>query len=197
MTDTIEHLDADPSGELPSGRFVLRIDPGLHAVLRAAARESGVSLNQYCARKLAAPGSRVPVHATEAIQRASTVAGEALIGVLAFGSWTRGEAGAGSDLDLLVVIERHEAISRSLYRRWDADPILRWDSHRVEPHFAHLPARDTRPSGLWAEAAVDGIVLFERGLSITRRLVDFRQEIAAGRWIRRQVHGQPYWIDAA
>ena len=42
-----------------SGRFVLRIDPGLHGTLRKAARAAGVSLNEYCARKLATPSSGV------------------------------------------------------------------------------------------------------------------------------------------
>ena len=40
-----------------SGRFVLRIDPGLHGALRKAARAAGVSLNEYCARKLATRSS--------------------------------------------------------------------------------------------------------------------------------------------
>ncbi|MFW6198957.1 MAG: toxin-antitoxin system HicB family antitoxin, partial [Gemmatimonadota bacterium] len=34
---------------LPSGRFVLRIDPERHLVLREAAEETGMSLNAYCA----------------------------------------------------------------------------------------------------------------------------------------------------
>jgi len=39
------------------GRFLLRISPGLHAALREAATAQGLSLNDYCARKLAAPAS--------------------------------------------------------------------------------------------------------------------------------------------
>ena len=38
-----------------SGRFVLRLTPELHAELQAAAKQSGVSLNEFCARKLSAP----------------------------------------------------------------------------------------------------------------------------------------------
>ena len=33
----------------------MRLKPGLHAALRSAAAAAGVSLNNYCARKLAAP----------------------------------------------------------------------------------------------------------------------------------------------
>jgi len=72
----------DLSGRTPaSGRFVLRIDPGLHAALRAAARESGVSLNDYCARKLALPvGSLAATDpAGAAVARAAGLFGERLL----------------------------------------------------------------------------------------------------------------------
>ena len=81
------------SGHTPaSGRFVLRIDPGLHAALRAAARESGVSLNDYCVRKLALPvGSLAATDpAGAAVARAAGLFGERLLGVVAYGSWARG-----------------------------------------------------------------------------------------------------------
>jgi len=45
--------------------------------------------------------------------------------------------------------------------------------------------------------AVDGIVLFERELRISSALVRTRRDIAAGRLVRRIVHGQPYWTAAA
>lgn len=157
----------------------------------------GLSLNEYCARMLATPGSRVGGPAADAIERAAAVASDALVGVVAFGSWSRDEAGTGSDVDLLVVVEREEATIRSLYRRWDAEPPLRWDSRRVEPHFVYLLEADERVSGMWAEIAIDGIVLFEQGLRISRRLVELRREIAAGRFVRRRAHGQPYWVEAA
>ena len=34
--------------DLPSGRFLLRIEPGLHALLRDEAERRGMSLNEYC-----------------------------------------------------------------------------------------------------------------------------------------------------
>jgi hypothetical protein len=124
------------------------------------------------------------------------VAGDSLLGVVAFGSWARGEAGARSDVDLLVVVERRVEIGRRLYQRWDEAPVS-WNGRRVEPHFVHLPERGAHLSGLWAEVATDGVVLFDRGLVVSRLLVAYRHEIMAGRLVRRTVHGQTYWVEAA
>ncbi|HRC86929.1 MAG TPA: hypothetical protein PK413_15075, partial [Thermoanaerobaculia bacterium] len=81
-------------------------------------------------------------------------------------------------------------------RSWDAQPLL-WNGHRVEPHFVQLPASEQLVGGVWAEAAIDGIVLFERAFEVSRRLAQVRREIARGRLRRRQVQGQPYWVVAA
>lgn len=186
----------DTISDLPSGRFVLRIDPRLHAALRRSAEASGLSLNEYCARKLAAPSVPVGAPADAAVERALEVAGPDLAGVVGFGSWPRGELTARSDIDLLVVLDPDRTLGRELYRRWDASPT-RWEGHRVEPHFVHPPPSGARVSGLWAEAAVDGVVLHERGLELSRRLVEIRQRIASGELVRRHSHGQPYWVEAA
>lgn len=184
--------------ENASGRFLLRIAPELHALLRRAAEDAGISLNEYCARKLVAPqgGLASLEPAVEAVQRAAAMFGDSLVGVAAFGSWARGEAAAASDVDLLVVVERRVELTRRLYREWDRTPLA-WDGRRVEQHFVHLPAAGRRVGGLWAELAVDGIVLFERGLALSTRLVRVRRQIAAGRLVRRTLHGQPYWKEVA
>lgn len=181
-----------------SGRFVLRIDPGLHAALRSAAQEAGVSMNEYCARKLAAPGASLAGWdlAIEAVRRSAAVVGSALVGVAAFGSWTRSELHDQSDIDVLVVVDDDLELSRGLYMGWDEAPI-RWQGHRVEPHFVHLPQPTRKLVGLWAEVALDGIVLFTRDLALPTVLAGVRRDIAAGRIIRRVVHGQPYWTEAA
>ena len=179
-----------------SGRFVLRIEPELHAALRAAAAEAGTSLNEYCARKLAGPGGEVAGPAPEAIRSAARVAGASLAGVAAFGSWARGEMGASSDVDLLIVVGPELPIGRALYREWDRAPIS-WESHPVEPHFVHFPAPDAPVSSVWAEVAVGGVVLFERGFGLSRELVTIREKIASGKIVRRTIHGQPYWVEAA
>jgi len=179
-----------------SGRFVLRLSPGLHATLRSAAAEAGVSLNDYCVRKLAAPSGSALAGATAVVEQAAGLVGADLIGVIAHGSWTRGEARATSDLDVLIVVDEGAPITRALYRQWDACPLT-WDGHTVEPHFVSLRDGEARTTGLWAEAAIDGIVLFERGLRVSRRLAAIRREVLAGRLVRRTVHGQPYWSEVA
>ena len=196
MTMSNDTIGSPGADALPSGRFVLRIDPRLHAALRDRAREAGVSLNEYCARALALPGTGMEGPTTEAVNRAVALVGEALLGVAAFGSWARRESGQGSDVDLLIIVEEGFSIGRGLYRSWDESPVF-WEGQPVEPHFVHLPPSGTRLSGMWAEVAIDGVVLFERGLVLSRRLVEFRQIIASGRLLRRRSHGQPYWVEVA
>ena len=177
-----------------SGRFVLRIDPGLHALLRRAARESGVSLNDYCSRSLAlasGPAGSPPALAA-AVSRAARLFGEDLVAVAAFGSWCRGEMAGSSDVDLLVVLDRRLRLGRGLYRRWDEAPIV-WSGHPLEPQFVHLPDPGLTAGGIWAEVALDGVVLFDRGFALSRRLGRIRRDIAEGRLVRRVIHGQPYW----
>jgi len=193
MSDTIKKdREAPPA----SGRFVLRIDSDLHAALRAAAGTVGISLNEYCARKLASPASVSAGAGFEAVNRAAMVVGDALLGVVVFGSWARREMGEKSDVDLLVIVERGREIDRGLYRTWDEAPLL-WNGHLVEPHFVHLPEPGSRLSGLWAEVAVDGVVLFDPDMRVSKRLVAVRREIASGRIYRRRSHGQSYWVGVA
>lgn len=182
----------------PSGRFLLRISPGLHAALRASAEESGASLNELCAGVLSRSvgGLGSDEGASLAVRRAADLFGSGLVAVAIFGSWARGDAGQGSDVDLLVVIESDVALERSLYRRWDEDQLV-WEGRPVEPHFVHLPAPGVVAAGLWAEVAIDGIVLFERGFALSRRLIGVRRDIVAGRIVRRDSHGLPYWVEAA
>jgi len=184
-----------PRESSPSGRFVLRIEPELHAALRRAAKDAGLSLNEYCARKLAAPGTHSAAPFEEAIRQASTTFGKQLIGVVAYGSWARDELTDRSDVDLLVVLSPDLAITRELYRAWDAAP-LHWGSHPVEPHFVHMPDEDARVTGVWAEVATEGIVLFEREFEISRLLARIRRRILARGLIRRRSQGQPYWVEA-
>ena len=186
------------NGATPSGRFLLRIDPGLHAALRGAAAELGLSLNDFCARKLAAPGNCPvgSVGAIAAVQRAASLMGASLVGVVAFGSWARGELRDGSDVDLLVVVDERVLLNRELYRRWD-EAVVSWEGRHVEPHFVHLPPEGGAAVGLWTEVAMEGILLFARDLELPHRLVGIRRTVAEGRVVRRVAHGQPYWVEVA
>ena len=67
----------------------------------------------------------------------------------------------------------------------------------MEPHFVNIGGAARRPVGLWAEVAVDGVVLFERGFQLSKRLARLRRDIAAGRLVRRVASGQSYWVEAA
>lgn len=87
-------------------------------------------------------------------------------------------------------------ITRALYHAWDASP-LHWNSLPVEPHFVHLPDQPGRIAGTWAEVALDGVVLFERAVVVSRLLVKLRRKIVAGQLVQRRVHGQTYWVEAA
>ncbi len=180
-----------------SGRFVLRLPPALHRALQAAARAARVSLNEYCVRRLAASGPSLAAGegAAALVARAAALFGEALAGVVVYGSWARGDATPTSDVDALVVVDPSVPLTRSLYRSWDEEPVL-WQGRPVDPHFVHVPGPRAGGS-VWGEAAIDGIVLFERSHELSVRLARVRRDIAEGRLVRRLVHGQPYWTEAA
>jgi len=193
MSDTIPKSSTAP---LPSGRFLLRIDPELHAYLRESADAAGISLNEFCSRSLTLPPSDLPEAILDAVGRAVLLLKSSLLGVVAFGSWARNQMVEGSDVDLLMVVGSEVPIRRSLYRTWDRTPS-EWDGHRIEPHFVHLPVVGARVSGLWAEVVVDGVVLFDRELTVSRRLAGFRRRLASGEFIRRWSSGHPYWVEGS
>ena len=179
-----------------SGRFLLRMPPSLHAALEGAARTAGLSLNEYCVRRLATTGlSTGDADAVALVSRASEVAGNALAGVLLHGSWVRGDATTTSDVDAIVVVDPRVRLNRALYRVWDQQPVT-WKGRPVDAHFVHPPDDETT-SGLWAEAAIDGLVLFDRDGQLAGALARVRRAIADGRIVRRVVHGQPYWAEAS
>lgn len=188
----MNRIDDRDAGDA-SGRFLLRLDPGLHAALRTRAGARGISLNELCARTLAA-------HAFESdadgfgpvLRRALALFEGALVGIVAIGSWARGEAADTSDVDVLVVVGPEVPITRALYRRWDAEP-LRLEGRVVDPHLIALPDRAAPITGVWSEAARDGIVVFERGHAVSRHLGHVRRHLLAGGPRRAVAHGQPYW----
>lgn len=177
-----------------SGRFLLRMPPSLHTALDGAAQAAGLSLNEYCVRRLASAGSSHD-DAAALVARASSVAGSGLKAVVLHGSWVRGEATSASDVDALIVVDRRIRLTRALYRLWDAEPVT-WQDRPVDAHFVHPAAEDTF-SGLWAEVAIYGQVLFDCDGWVPKYLISVRQAIAEGRLVRRVVHGQPYWAEAA
>lgn len=185
---------AENSSNAKSGRFLLRLPPAMHQALDFAAREAGVSLNEYCVGRLGAGGTTAVGRAQAAalLARGTEILGEALLGVALLGSRVRGDDEPDSDLDVLFAVDAGTGIDRDTYRRWDARPSVFGGRPTVDPHFAHLPSAES-PSNLWGEAALEGVVLFERGRLVTEALVRIRRAAAEGRLVRRISHGQPYW----
>jgi predicted nucleotidyltransferase len=186
------------AGVEPVVRFLLRLPAAIHRQLTARARVQQLSLNEYCVRVLAASHDRAL--ATPAVldvrSRAAALVGEHLLGLIAHGSSTRGEARTTSDVDVLIVADRPMALTRTLHRRWDADPIA-WEGRPIDVHFIHLPVDADRAGAVWCEAAVDGVLLFDADGRVQQTLLQIRRAIAEGRLVRKHAHGQPYWTGAA
>ncbi len=149
-------------------------------------------MNEYCVRALSAPGVDPAGPGAAVVMRAAASFGADLVGVVLHGSWVRGEATAGSDIDALVVLEPARPITRDLYRTWDRTS-MEHDGHVVEVHFVHLPDLDGAPGPVWLEVALDGMVVADREGRIARTLAQVRRAIATGTKVRRSAHGQPYW----
>ena len=172
---------------------MLRLDPRLHGLLREDAHVAGVSLNDWCGRTLTAPGAGGLDAASSAVLPLRARLGSDLKGVIIYGSFARGELATGSDIDLLVVLADSVSITRGLYREWEG-AVPSWNGREIDLHFVHLPAPADRVSGSWAEAAVCGVVLYDRDLTVSQRLIAIRERIAAGELVRKMAQGQPYWI---
>lgn len=178
------------------GKFILRVTPALHMRLKKDAQLAGCSLNEYCGQVLesGATGLRMDdKFARELVSRAKRILGDALLGVIVYGSWVRGEAGDSSDVDVMLVTDASVTITRSLVAQWDEQPMT-YEQRPVEAHFVTLPPLGQSVSGLWAELSIDGIIVYERGFHVSRLLAHARSEIASGRLQRRRSHGQNYWV---
>lgn len=185
-------------GRSYSGKFVLRVGPELHRQLVAQAKAAGQSLNEHCARRLAAgpPAARFASFGLdEAVVSALVNAVDPRpLGVVLFGSVARGEQTEASDMDLLVVLAEGLQPTRALYR--DVERKVDLSGLRPAPslHLVSLPGRAADSGSLWFEVALDGVVLWEQGTRISARLRDVRRHISEGRRVRRHAYGHPYWV---
>lgn len=182
----------------PAVRFLLRLPAALHASLAAGAARRELSLNEYIGRRLAGVETHPAVEAVAAVvlARAREVTGDALVGALLHGSWSRGEARVDSDIDALIVVDRSLPLSRLLYRKWDERPLA-IDGRAVDVHFVHLPVTIARAGGVWCEAAIEGRLIADRAGQVEDTMIELRRAIADGRLVRKHAHGQPYWTVAA
>jgi len=181
-----------------SGRFLVRVGPPLHERLSDEARALRLSLNEHCVRRLsgAAVGERMAGVGVdgEFIDRLVGAFPATPLAVVLFGSVARGEAGTASDVDLLVVFDGDATITRSLYRRFDAAVDVSGFQHPPNPHLVSLPGATVDCGGLWFEVALDGLVVWERGTTVSAFLHALRDRISSGALRRRTVYGHPYWV---
>ena len=120
-------------------------------------------------------GSADSAGMAQAVARAREVVGGSLAGVVAFGSWARGELTDASDIDLLIVVDPGTPVRRALYRCWDESPVA-WNGHPIEPHFARLPDAWEPFSGFWAEVATEGVLLLECDPRLSAHLLRVRDQ---------------------
>ncbi len=187
----------------PSGKFVVRVSPELHAQLQETSRARGLSLNELCRNRLAqeaavqrVPGARLSLSHVLLKDIASLPL--PVEGIILFGSKVRGDATAASDTDLLIVLNSTVPVSRNNYSVWDE----RLKKHATEirelnlvPHFANLPASPTDGGSLWLEVSLNGHILWEKEPArIGGFLYALREAIAEGQFQRKISHGHPYWV---
>lgn len=185
--------------------LIIRLPEELHKKLKEEARSRGLSLNKHCVsllggRESGAEEQRVIKPAVRASQSfnlshlADSIIdqyGSLLQAVVLYGSLPRGEASGSSDIDLLIVVRDDVELDRDLYSEWK---IREFQHQEVSPLFLHLPAAREEIRGIWLEAALDGVVLFDRDFRVSGFLSEARRMIASGRVKRRMTHGHPYWV---
>lgn len=171
---------------------LIRLSHDLKSSLVSEAEHKGISLNELCCQKLRSPAPHEYIRSPEiaaAIEQAHAICKSSLLGVVLFGSWARGSPNDRSDIDLLFVLKPDYKITRSMYQLWQENQI-----GNCEPHFVCLPQASSHISGLWAEIAIDGVVLIDPAIMIQRYLMGIRRLIAEGKIRAKKIHGQNYWI---
>lgn len=172
----------------------MRLPADLHRRLAQAATANDLSFNELCVRRLREPCHPQEMSAVRSVvvDRGRAAFGDRLLGVVALGSWARGEPAADSDIDVLLVIDPAIPLTRDLYRTWDQAPLA-FGGRTIDAHFAHPSGRGEPPTAVWCEVAVDGLVWYDRDGAITRRVAEVRRAIADGQVVRGRAHGQTYW----
>ena len=189
--------------------LILRIPSLLHQRLKEEARHADTSLNKHCITlldrrtgKAASEGvstslSFATAHSDRMVSLQDLSAGvieawkKEIEKLVLFGSFARGRQTANSDIDLLVVLDGNVTLDRDIYARWQ---FHRFNAREVAPLFVHIPGTGERIGGLWFEVALDGIVLYDRDLHLSRFLSRVRELVAEGRVKRMVTHGHPYWV---
>ena len=196
--------------EMPkkSGKFVLRLDPEIHAQLIEIKEEKNISLNELCKGYITSSlysSTRNATHSTIWTRLAWYCMRyfPDFNGIVLFGSVARGEATENSDCDVAVILNRGANINRKLYKQWEVleeawekeyGIPLKFQNWELQPSIISLPELGTSTTSLWAELSIDGIVLSENKFSISRYLSFARREISSGKLIRKTSYGHGYWV---
>lgn len=173
----------------------LRINSNLSRRLKEQAARAHLSINEHCSAlinqslemKIDKPSSD---HGA-IVSIAQTVFSHQLEGVVLFGSVARGDNTEESDIDILIILKNSVRINRSLYSTWD-DATTNLPKN-ISVHFVHLPLEVESQSGLWCEVSLEGIVLYDEVLSVSKYLIKLRQEILNGNYTSSYSHGHRYW----
>ena len=195
--------------KLTLATLILRIPPSLHQRLKQDARSADMSINKYCRNLLSrktgdSSAEKTPISMTLGVGRsrqaelcrdlsaqAIEILGDNIDGLVLFGSFARGRQTANSDIDLLVVLSSSMTLDRDVYSHWK---LGKFNGREVAPLFVQIPGEKERIGGLWFEVALDGIVLYDKDLHLSRFLSHVRNLIADGRVTRMATHGHPYWV---
>jgi predicted nucleotidyltransferase len=183
-----------------SGKFVLRVSTELHKAMRKKAYNQGVSLNQFCVQALeSSMGKRTEeaILFPDLVKEVRKVWGEALLGILVFGSYVRGQMTQSSDIDILIVLKESYAVTRADYRKWDEtiDKKLRYvDGHEISPQFASLPKNVMQAGSLWYQVALEGEVIWKKDSQFLFFLRKVRKAMSEGQIRYSVLHGHPYWV---
>lgn len=160
-------------------KFIVRIPDELHLRLTNQAKYHQISLNQLC-QKILEKGEISEMDMI--VDKIKTIFEESIEGIILFGSKARSDTHDSSDIDLLIVL--NEKITRRHYKLLELPDMY-------SPNFVTFPLR---PSGLWFDVAIDGIVLFEKSRRLSNFLKTTRTFILQGGVKRQVTHGQGYWI---
>lgn len=189
-----------------SGKFIIRIDPALHARLQSMSLKRHISLNRLCVEQIQAISGVGPSSGIGEVRFGIPVgelkttlqeAGIRLHGCVVFGSAVRGELSEKSDIDLLLVLKAEETLTRDLYDEWrkKIEPHLKSKvTKEVSPQFVTLPNSPAESGSLWYEVAIQGSILWDEDNEVSRFLRQVREWIAAGNAQRKVSHGHPYWV---
>lgn len=181
--------------------IIVRLSAKNHRQLKAAALNQGLSLNKLCQKLLGEKESfdkrelKEPIEpdlgttVRLAVRQILDHYKDVVVGIILYGSVARGQQRENSDVDLLVVVDQSRKIDRDIYSL-----NFRLGSKELSPFFVHLPDAEQDFRGIWLEVAMDGIVLFDRDLSVSKYLSLARYAIASGKVTRKTTYGHSYWV---